>query len=72
MTNRAGETDGATIMNGIGQVSFAGALASSLNIGCGVKQITSGVCSANIGELELNSLIFQYDIAKMNRTMEDA
>ena len=28
--------------------------------------------SSNIGELELNSLIFQDDIAKMNRTLEDA
>ena len=67
-----GETDEATIMNGIGQGSFAAALASSLNIGCGVEKITRGICSANIGELELNSLIFQDDIAKMNRTMEDA
>ena len=28
-----GETDSATIMNGIGQGSFAAALASSINIG---------------------------------------
>ena len=35
-----GETDRATIMNGIGQGSFAAALASSLNIGCGVEKIT--------------------------------
>ena len=48
------------------------ALASSLNIGCVVDGITRGICSANIGEVELNSLIFQDDIAKMNRTMEDA
>ena len=67
-----GETDGATIMNGIGQGSFAAALASSLNIGCAVDGITQGICSANIGEVELNSLIFQDNIAKMNRTMEDA
>ena len=67
-----GETDGATIMNGIGQGSFAAALASSLNIGCAVDGITRGICSANIGEVELNSLIFQDHIAKMNRTMEDA
>ena len=46
-----GETDGATIMNGIGQGSFAVALASSLNIGCAVDGITRGICSANIGEL---------------------
>ena len=67
-----GETYGATIMNGIGQGSFAAALASSLNIGCGVDKITRGICSANIGELDLDSLIFQDDIAKMNHTMEDA
>ena len=67
-----GETDHATIMNGIGQGSFAAALASSLNIGRGVESITKGVRSANIGELELNSLIFQDDIAKMNYSMEDA
>ena len=67
-----GETDRVTIMNGIGQGSFAATLASSLNIGCGVESITKGVRSANIGELELNSLIFQDDIAKMNYTMEDA
>ena len=61
-----GETDGATIMNGIGQGSFA---ASSLKIGCAVDGITMGIVSANIGELELNSLIFQDDIAKMNYTL---
>ena len=56
-----GETDGATIMNGIGQGSFGAALASSLNIGCGIDRITKGICTARIGELELNSLIFQDD-----------
>ena len=59
-------------MNGKGQGSFAAALVSSLTIGCGVEKITKGICSANIGEVKLNSLIFQDDIAKMNRTMEDA
>ena len=34
-----GETEQATIMNGIGQGSFGAALASSLNIGCGVDMI---------------------------------
>ena len=55
-----GETDGATITNGIGQCSFAAALTSSLNIGCRVESITKGVRSANIGELELNSLNLGY------------
>ena len=49
------ETDGATIMNGIGQGSFAAAVASSLNIGCALDGITRGIFSANIGEVELNS-----------------
>ena len=59
-------------MNGIGQSSFAATLASSQNIGCAVDGITWGICSANIREVELNSLIFWDNIAKMNRTMEDA
>ena len=46
-----GATDQATIMNGIGQGSLTAALASSLNIGCGVEGITRGICSANMGEL---------------------
>ena len=58
-------------MNGIGQGSFGAALASSLNIGCGIDRITKGICTAKIGELELNSMIFQDDIAKMNYSMED-
>ena len=37
-----------------------------------VDKITRGICSARIGELELNSLIFQDNIAKMNYTMEDS
>ena len=46
-----GETDGATLINGIGQGSFAAALVSSLNIGCAVDGIARGICSANIGEI---------------------
>ena len=57
-------------MNGIGQCSSAAALASSLNIGCEVNKIRKGICSANIGKVELNRLIFQDNIAKMNGTME--
>ena len=58
-------------MNGIWQGSFAAALASSINIGYAVDGITRRICSANIEEMELNSLFFQDDIAKMNRTLED-
>ena len=51
-----GEIEGATIINGIGQGSFAAALASSLSIGCAVDKITKGVVTSKIGEMELNSL----------------
>ena len=53
-----GETDTATIMNGIRQGSFAAALASSINIGIAVYDITKGETSANIGNMLLNCLIF--------------
>ena len=53
-----GETDSATIINGIGQGSFAAALASSINIGTAVDEITKGEVTAKIGNMELNSLIF--------------
>ena len=56
------------IINGIGQGSFAAALASSINIGSAVHEITKGEVTANIG----NCIIFQYEIARMNRTLEDA
>ena len=59
-------------MNGIVQGSFAAALASSINIGTAVDEITKGEVTANIGKMQLNSLIFQDDIAKMNFTLEDA
>ena len=55
MLTPEGETEDATIMNWIGQGSFAAALASSLNIGCAVDVIIRGIVSANIEELELNS-----------------
>ena len=42
-----GETEQATIMNSIGQGSFGAALASSLNIGCGVDIITRHMLSQN-------------------------
>ena len=67
-----GETDGATIINRIGQGIFTAPLASSINIGRAVDEITGGEVTAKIGNMELNSLIFQDDIAKMNFTLEDA
>ena len=46
--------------------------ASSLIIGCAEDIKTRGKVSANTGELELDSLIFQEEIAKMNYTLKDA
>ena len=61
---QVGEADNATIINGIGQGSFAAALA--------VCDITKGEVSDNIGNMPINCLIFQNDFTKINRTMEDA
>ena len=41
-----GETNNATIMNGIGQGSFGAALASYINIGSAVYDITKGEVTA--------------------------
>ena len=60
------------MINSIGQDNFAAALVSPSNIGCAVDEITKGVVTSKIGKMELNSLIFQDDIAKMNFTLEDA
>ena len=57
-----GETDQATIMNGIGQGSFAAALASSINIRNAVYDTTKEELTLNIGPMPLNCLIFQDDI----------
>ena len=51
-------------MNGIGQGSFAAALASSINIGSAVHEITKDKVTAKLGDMSLNCLIFQDDIAK--------
>ena len=67
-----GETDNATIMNGIGQGSFAAALGSSINIGSAVHEITKDEATAKIGDMSLNCSIFQDDIAKMIESLENA
>ena len=67
-----GETDNATIMNGIGQGSFAAALGSSINIGSAVHELTKDEPTAHIGGMQLNSLIFQDDIARMNSSLAQA
>ena len=49
-----GETDSVTVINGIGQGSFAAALTSSINKGTAVDEITKKEATANIGKMPLN------------------
>ena len=51
---------------------FGAALASSLNIGCALKDTFRGAPSTRLGLMPLNSLIMQDDISKMNARLEDA
>ena len=67
-----GETDKATIFDSIGQGSVGAALVSALNIGVAIKDTFTNQHTANIGQLPLNTLIFQDDISKMNDDIEQA
>ena len=51
---------------------FRAALASSLNIGCALKETFRGIPSTKLGRMHLNSLIMQDNISKMNDRLEDA
>ena len=53
-------------------MSFAASLTSFINIGTAIDEITEGEVKAKKINMELNCLIFQDDIAKMNFTPEDA
>ena len=67
-----GETDKATIFDSIGQGSVGAALVSALNIGVAIDDTFTNQYTANIGQLPLNTLIFQDDISKMNDDIEQA
>ena len=67
-----GETDKATIFDSIGQGSVGAALVSSLNIGVAIKETFTDQYTAKIGQLPLNTLIFQDDISKMNDDIDQA
>ena len=64
-----GETDAKRIF---GQGSFGAALASSLNIGCAIYDVTMCEFITDLGPMSLNCLIFQDDIVKMNESLENA
>ena len=59
------KADNTTMMNGIGNGTYAAALEFLINIGSAVYDITTGKVSANIVNMPLNCLIFQDDIAKI-------
>ena len=67
-----GESGTEIIKNSVGLGFFGAALASSLNIGCTVQDAMKGKKSTSIGHLDLNSLIMQDDIAKVNTSLEEA
>ena len=51
---------------------FGAALASSLNIGCAIDSTFEGEASATMGTMELNCVVMQDDIAKMNDDLKGA
>ena len=67
-----GESKTQIIKNSVGQGSFGAALASSIKIGCAVQDALKGKNSTSIGHLDLNSLVMQDDIAKVNTSLEEA
>ena len=67
-----GESEANLIVNSLGQGSFGAALASSINIGCAIKDTFHDTSSTNIGTLSLNTVVMQDDIAKMNDNLGQA
>ena len=61
---RTSEGESATyrVKNSLGQGMFGAALASSLNIGCALKETFRRNPSTRLGLMHLNSLIMQDDI----------
>ena len=56
----------------IGQGSVGAALVSALNIGVAIKHTFTDEYTASVGQLLLNTLIFQDDISKMNDNIQQA
>ena len=67
-----GESDAARIFDSIGQGSFGAALASSQNIGTAIYYATEGKTLTELGQMPLNCLFFQDDIARLNTTLDQA
>ena len=67
-----GDSKTKLVKNSVGQGSFGAALASSINIGCAIEETFRNKTSARIGHLDLNCVIMQDDIAKMNSKLAEA
>ena len=67
-----GESDAARIFDSVGQGSFGGALASSLDIGTVIYDATNDETLTELGHMTLNCFIFQDDIARLNTTLDQA
>ena len=59
------------VKNCLGQGSMGAALVSTLNIGNAVQE-TFKEPSTEIGDLKLNSLVFQDDICKLSNKLQDS
>ena len=67
-----GESDAERIFDSIGQGSFGAALASSINKGTAIYDASYGETITELGDMPLNCLIFQDDIARLNTTFDQA
>ena len=67
-----GDSEERNLLDSIGQGTAGAALVSSLNIGCAIEKIFKYKYTTRIGNLKLNSLIFQDDISKMNDNIDQA
>ena len=61
-----GRSRSKVIEDSVGQGSAGAAIVSSLNIGCAVEDAFKDQTSTTIGDVELNSEVFQDDIANLN------
>ena len=66
-----GDSKTRLVKNSLGQGTFGAALASSINIGCAIEETFRNKASARLGRLDLNCVIMQDDVAKMNSKQED-
>ena len=67
-----GESRSKKVKNSLGQGTFGAALASTLNIGCAIDDTFFGRPSTRIGYVNLNSLVLQDDVNKMNDNLTQA